>query len=62
LAINNVLGQTVLKLVERKLKAGWHETLGHGKDLSGKAVYWSGYFCWRETMGQFKTTKLLMTK
>ncbi|MDZ7292387.1 MAG: C25 family cysteine peptidase [candidate division KSB1 bacterium] len=62
LTIYNLLGQRVLTLVNKQLEAGRHEALWDGKDLNGKLVSSGVYLCRLETMGRFKTVKLLMAK
>jgi hypothetical protein len=62
IVIYNILGQQVLKLVDKDLEVGNHEVVWDGKDKYGTMVPSGMYLCRLETMDKGKTIKLLMTK
>lgn len=60
--IYNLLGQQVLKLVDRDVEAGRHEVIWDGRDNYGLTVSSGLYLCRLETMDGSKTIKLLLAK
>jgi hypothetical protein len=60
--IYNMKGELVKKLVNRNLKAGYHQILWNGQDENGKAVASGLYFCKFGTENYNKIDKMLLLK
>ena len=59
LRIYNLMGQEVLRITRRDMRAGYHEERWHGRNQSGRKVA-SGIYIYRLTAGKFTETKKML--
>jgi len=62
MAVYDLAGRRIRKLVDKVAEPGWHEVIWNGRDDAGRQVGSGVYFCRLESSGTAATRKLILLK